>query len=240
MKPLAFVGKASLMRLWNKMASCSQPIRTRYHLVPPAALLCLASLFAACSGNESAPRVVTDAGQMDAGKTGAQQTPSTALMPKETMVGEKAIAGVIDLPIAKHEGGALKLNELRGKVVVVDFWGTWCAPCRKQVPQLVALSKKYKGQGLEIVGMSLDDKQKDQKLVMDFMKQFSVNYTIAYPSRIVSDAFLKGSEDDTGSPPIPQLFIFGKDGKLLDHLVGERPDKGISYVEQVVAQQLKM
>ena len=198
-------------------------------------LLFVVSLFAACSGNESAPRVVTDAGQM-----GAQQTPSVAMMPKQTVTGEKSIAGVIDLPIAKHAGGAFKLTDLRGKVVVVDFWGTFCPPCLKQVPQLVALNKKYKDQGLEIVGLSMDDKQADQKLVNDFIKKFSVSYTIAYPSRIVTDAFLKGSEDDTGSPPIPQLFIFGKDGKLLDHLVGERPDKGISYVEQVVAQQLKM
>ncbi|NOT64130.1 MAG: TlpA family protein disulfide reductase, partial [Acidobacteria bacterium] len=128
--------------------------------------------------------------------------------------------------------------ELRGKVVVVDFWGTFCAPCLKQVPQLVALNKKYKDKGLEIIVLSMDDKQKDQKLVNDFIKKFSVSYTIAYPSRIVTDAFLKGSEDETGSPPIPQLFIFGKDGKLLDHLVGERPDKGIAYVEQIVAQQL--
>ena len=191
--------------------------------------------FAACGGNESAPRVVTTAEQM-----GAQQAPSTALMPKETTTGEKAIANVLDLPIAKHAGGALKLTDLRGKVVVVDFWGTFCAPCLKQVPQLVALNKKYKDKGLEIVGLSMDDKQTDQKLVNDFIKKFSVSYTIAYPSRIVTDAFLKGSEDDTGSPPIPQLFIFGKDGKLLDHLVGERPDKGIDYVAQLVAQQLKL
>ncbi len=199
------------------------------------ASLCGALLLVACGGNENAPRVMTDAGQ-----AGAQQTPSTALMPKAATTGEKAIANVIDLPIAKHEGGALKLNDLRGKVVVVDFWGTFCPPCLKQVPQLVALNKRYKDQGLEIIGLSMDDKQKDQKLVNDFIKKYSVSYTIGYPSRIVSDAFLKGSEDETGSPPIPQLFIFGKDGKLLDHLVGERPDKGIGYVEQIVAQQLKM
>jgi peroxiredoxin len=191
--------------------------------------LAAASLLSACNSGASAPRPVAPEPM--------QQT-STALAPKAATTGEKAIAGVIDLPIAKHTGGALKLTDYRGKVVVADFWGTFCPPCLKQVPQLVALHKKYKDQGLEIVGLSMDDKDKDQKLVNDFIKKFNVSYTIAYPSRIVSDAFLKGTEDETGSPPIPQLFIIGRDGKVIDHLVGERPDKGISYVEQIVAQQL--
>ena len=90
---------------------------------------------------------------------------------KVMMTGEKAIAGVLDLPIAKHAGGALKLTDLRGKIIVLDFWGTFCPPCLKQVPQLVALNKKYKDKGLEIVGLSMDDKQTDQKLVNDFIKQ---------------------------------------------------------------------
>lgn len=150
----------------------------------------------------------------------------------------RAIESVQDLLIPKHEGGALKLSEFRGQVVVVDLWGTWCAPCRKQAPQLAELNKRYRDKGLTVIGLSLDDQKQDQKLVSDFIKQAGINYTIAYPSRIVSDAFLKGTEDETGSPPIPQLFIFGKRGKVVEHLIGERPEQGLAYLEQIVTQQL--
>lgn len=195
------------------------------------AALCLSAtaLSAACN-NAAAPQPVASVpGEGMAASAAAKSSgqPSTT-----------AIDSVQNLMVPKHEGGTLKLNEFRGKILVVDFWGTWCGPCRKQAPQLAELSKKYRDKGVAVVGMSLDDQKTDQKLVNDFIKQVGINYQIAYPSRIVTDAFLKGTEDETGSPPIPQLFIFGKDGRLVDHLIGERPDKGLSYLEQVVAQQL--
>jgi thiol-disulfide isomerase/thioredoxin len=201
---------------------------TTKHLLT-AAFLAVSLLSLACN-NAPPPQPVSSS-------TGSA-IPASALPKASGKPSVRAIEDAQDLLIAKHEGGTLKLNEFRGKVVVLDFWGTWCAPCRKQAPQLAELNKRYRDKGLAVIGLSLDDPKQDQKLVNDFIKQAGINYTIAYPSRIVTDAFLKGTEDDTGSPPIPQLFIFGKNGKVVEHLIGERPGQGLEYLEQIVTQQL--
>jgi hypothetical protein len=85
--------------------------------------------------------------------------------------------------------------------------------------------------------MSLNER-KDQSEVLDFIKQAGMNYTVGYADDRLSAAFLSGTEDETGQPPIPQLFIFGKDGRLIEHLIGYRQDHGLPYLEQIVTEQL--
>ena len=149
----------------------------------------------------------------------------------------EAIASAQNIAIERLDGKTFKLTDFRGKVVVVDFWATWCPPCVKQMPQLADLSKRYRDKGVEVVGLTFDEKA-DQSKVSEFLKKAGVDYTVGYDNRFLSSAFLKGTEDETGPQPIPQLFVLSREGRVVEHLIGDRPQRGIDYVERVVNQLL--
>lgn len=142
-----------------------------------------------------------------------------------------------EVEIKKLDGGTFKLSDFQGKVLVVDFWATYCPPCVRQVPQLAELSRKYRDKGLEVVGLTSDEKA-DQKKVLEFLKKAGADYTIGYDDPRLSSAFLRGTENEDGTTPIPQLFVISRDGRVVDHMIGESPQRGIEYLEQVVSQQL--
>jgi thiol-disulfide isomerase/thioredoxin len=149
------------------------------------------------------------------------------------------VEDAFNTPIFKLDGGTFKLADFKGKVMLVDFWGTFCPPCVKQTPILVELSKRYRAQGLEVVGLTSDEKS-DQDKVRDFIKRFGVDYTIGYANSSVSKAFLKGTEDETGAPPLPQLFFISRDGRIVKHLIGDSPEHGLPYFEKIVAEELSL
>ena len=154
-----------------------------------------------------------------------------------TVQNQKSIAGALDVPISRLDGSSFRLSDYKGKVVVVDFWATYCPPCVKQAPQLAELSRRYRDQGLEVIGLTSVEKTEQQK-VEEFIQRVGINYNIGYASNWVSNAFLKGTEDDTGAPPIPQLFVLSRDGRVVEHMIGDSPQRGVEYLEKVVSQQL--
>ncbi|MEP7341415.1 MAG: TlpA disulfide reductase family protein [Acidobacteriota bacterium] len=155
---------------------------------------------------------------------------------KKPATNEQAIKDSLEAPIAKINGGTIKLADYSGKVLVVDFWATYCPPCVKQAPQLAALNERYRDRGLVVVGLTSDPKE-DQQKVEEFIKKAGINYTIGYDNSWLSDAFLKGTEDDSGQRPIPQLFVLARDGRVIEHLIGEQPGR-MQYLEKVVNEQL--
>jgi thiol-disulfide isomerase/thioredoxin len=81
-----------------------------------------------------------------------------------------------DFLLEQPAGGTLRLSDLQGHPVLINFWASWCAPCRQEVPELVAAYQKYHAQGLIIVGVDL---QEADKKVLDFANEFGITYPIA-------------------------------------------------------------
>lgn len=134
------------------------------------------------------------------------------------------------------DGGSAKLGDLLGqnKVVLVNFWATWCGPCRREIPDLIVLQRNLREKGFEVVGLTVENPEKDQAKVRAFVEQFSINYKIAFTPE---DAFLLFNGADPRAP-IPQTFIFDRQGRLVDSVKGFRRDFR-SWVEGVVNHALK-
>ena len=109
------------------------------------------------------------------------------------------------------EGKPVSSESLKGKVLIVDFWATWCGPCRASIPHLVELQKTYKAKGFEVVGVSLD--QQGPAKVQSFVTQYEIPYTIVMGNQKVVDSF-------GGVRGIPTAFIISQDGKIYRKIVG--------------------
>jgi thiol-disulfide isomerase/thioredoxin len=112
------------------------------------------------------------------------------------------------------EGKTVRSSDFAGKVVVLDFWATWCPPCRAEIPGFVELQKQYGDKGLVIVGVSLD--QQGPEVVTPFMKQFSMNYPVVMGDAKIVQAF-------GGISGIPTTFVIDRSGKIVSGRVGFAP-----------------
>lgn len=112
------------------------------------------------------------------------------------------------------------LEAYRGKVVVLNFWATWCPPCRAEIPGFVTLQNKYRSQGLEFIGVSIDaisGRGPGASAVAPFMKSYSINYAIW----TVNDYSALAGYDVTQG--IPTTYIINREGKAVKMHVGAKP-----------------
>ena len=115
-----------------------------------------------------------------------------------------------------------RLKDYRGKVVVVDYWGTWCPPCRAEVPHLVALQERYGDDGLQILGLNYNEKAKSD--VADFAAEHGVNYPVGIGNKMAKEAV-------PGFRGYPTTVFVGRDGKVRLSVTGARSEE---YLETVV------
>ena len=104
----------------------------------------------------------------------------------------------------------VKLSDFRGKAVLLNFWATFCGPCKVEMPWLVELQKQYGPQGFEIVGVALDDSGKET--IEKFAKEMGVNYTILQGQDAVGDAY--------GAVGLPATYYIDRNGKIIDSALG--------------------
>lgn len=125
-----------------------------------------------------------------------------------------------DKLIPIDEAGFEKLvSSQKGKIVLADFWATWCVPCRKEMPQLVALQAKLKARGVELVTISADEPEQE-KSALQFLKQHKVPGTV-YVKRPKDDEKFINAIDPKWSGALPALFVYDRAGKRVRSFIGE-------------------
>jgi len=116
-----------------------------------------------------------------------------------------------DFTLQSLDGKTVHLSDFRGKAILLNFWATWCEPCKVEMPWIVDLQKKYASQGLQVVGVAMDDASPDE--ITKFTEQMGVNYPVVIGKDEVADSY-------GGLPFLPTTFYIGRDGKIVDKVLG--------------------
>ena len=113
--------------------------------------------------------------------------------------------------------GEKKLSDYKGKVILLNFWATWCPPCRKELPDLSDIAKEYKGKNFELIGISVDE---NTQALVSFLKSNSLSYTVLHKTSGLLEKYMDvvGGNQNV----IPQTFIIDKNGKVVENIIGSR------------------
>jgi thiol-disulfide isomerase/thioredoxin len=120
-------------------------------------------------------------------------------------------------PLKDVNGASFKLADFFGKVTVVNFWATWCGPCRREIPELVNLHKEFQSRGVEVIGLTSEDPGASAEKVRKFIQDFQIDYRIGWATAQVSVPLMQGYT------AIPQIFVISPDARILKRFVGFSP-----------------
>ena len=118
--------------------------------------------------------------------------------------------GVVQFALSDLDGKRIDAADLRGKIVLVDFWATWCVPCESEIPHLVAWQQQYGARGLQVIGLSLDDTSGP-------VRSYAAKHNIQYPIAMADDRTIAAFGGVLG---LPVNVVLGRDGKTIAKHVG--------------------
>ena len=128
--------------------------------------------------------------------------------------GEGALAPAFTL--SDLNGKAVNLSDFQGKVIILDFWATWCPPCREEIPHFIALYNKHKDKGLVVLGVALDNE--GAAAVRPFAQAHGINYPLVIGDQKVTQAY-------GGIRGIPTTFVIDRKGRIVQKYIGYRDEQ---------------
>jgi thiol-disulfide isomerase/thioredoxin len=162
-------------------------------------MIFILSLFFACNKEKNSTKQISD------------QMSNSQNMELSSQTTSKDWGDAPDFTLKDLAGGTFILSSFKGKVIIVDFWATWCPPCRMEIPNFVELYSQYKDKGLEIVGVTLDEG--GENVVSEFRDKNKINYTLVLGNE-------KVTQDYGGIRGIPTTFIIDKKGNIVNKHIG--------------------
>lgn len=190
------------MKKKNGKSKATQPAAKKgfntFAMVITAFVIVIAGILIVDRINEPAPTVITQ--QSEGVEAGA---------------GGTSAASAPDFKLTSVDGGSRSLSDYKGKVLMLNFWATWCGPCKKEIPDFIEMQQAYRDQGFEILGVSLDD-PKHVAAVADFVRDHGINYDVVYGNGEIAQAY-------GGVRSIPTTFLIDRSGEIVSSEVGLRP-----------------
>ncbi len=136
---------------------------------------------------------------------------------KLTKSGGETMAPQFSVKSINYPGTTLSLKKFRGKIILVNFWATWCPPCRAEIPRLEKFYRSYEKDGFVVIGLSVNNS--GPAAVLNFIKTFKggiITYPVGMATRVISKAYGNIYE-------IPQSFLINRKGAVVAHFTGELP-----------------